>query len=51
MTLLPCDAPLGGFDEINESIHFRQMIYFRLGSFNGFIERKPEAEKYAIDFF
>ena len=47
---LPGDAPLRRFDEINEIYHFRQMIDFRLCSFNGFIERYPNAKKNPVDF-
>ena len=47
--LLPGDTPLRGFDEINEINYFRQMIHFRLGSFNGFIECDPDSEKNSVD--
>jgi hypothetical protein len=48
---LPRDAPLGGFDKINEVDHFRQVVNFRLRSFNSFIKGYPDAKENTIDFF
>ena len=51
LCLLSGDPPLGRFNEIDKIVNFRQMIDFRLGSFNGFIECNAETEKYPIDLF
>ena len=49
--LLSGDPPLGRFNEIDKIVDFGQMIDFRLGSFNGFIECNAETEKYPINLF